>query len=204
MSERHGPPAARHARPAAAGRPADRDVSSPARSPDTAARLPPGSTTTYMIPYYELVVGIRNFRLPVCGSDITAAFTVFRTASQHLTKKPGKYELILLVTLKAFITADAVTGQRPLSRSLRLRRASSAAGSHATRLRLCVSAHMHALSSLICLYLSLCTARVSWPLASALRLLHAQLLRAAYAESRVPTSPGHMRLASVLQAGLGP
>ena len=77
-----------------------------------------------MIPYYELVVasGISG-----CGVrfDITAAFTVFRTASQHLTKKPGTYELILLVTLKAFITADAVTGQRPLvAQPVRLRRAS--------------------------------------------------------------------------------
>ena len=66
----------------------------------------------------------RNFRLR-CAVHITAAFTVFRTASQHLTKKPGTYELILLVTLKAFITADAVTGQRPLvAQPVRLRRAS--------------------------------------------------------------------------------
>ena len=148
-----------------------------------------------------------EFPVAVCGSYHCCVYRIpYRTASQHLTKKPGTYELILLVTLKAFITADAVTGQRRAAR--RAARAAPsrviAAGSHATRLRLCVSAHMHALSSLICLYLSLCTARVSWPRASALRLLHAQLLRAAYAESRVPTSPGHMRLASVLQAGLGP
>ena len=79
-----------------------------------------------MIPYYELVVasGMPEFPVAVCGY-ITAAFTVFRTASQHLTKKPGTYELILLVTLKAFITADAVTGQRPLvAQPVRLRRAS--------------------------------------------------------------------------------
>jgi len=46
----------------------------------------------------------------------------------------------------------------------------------ATRLRVCVSAHMHVSSLsllLISLCLSLCTARVSWPPASALRALAA-------------------------------
>ena len=76
-----------------------------------------------MIPYYERVVasGISG---PRCAVTITAAFTV-RLLAQHLTKKPGTYELILLVTLKAFVTADAVTGQRPLvAQPVRLRRAS--------------------------------------------------------------------------------
>jgi len=79
-------------------------------------------------------------------------------------------------------------------------------GLHATRLRVCVSAHMHVSSLsllLISLCLSLCTARVSWPPASALRLLHATT---ASCVRRIESShlPGRMRSASVVHAGLGP
>jgi hypothetical protein len=71
-------------------------------------------------------------------------------------------------------------------------------------MRLCTYARLISLSLLlISLCLSLCTARVSWPPASALRLLHATT---ASCVRRIESShlPGRMRSASVVHAGLGP
>ena len=115
----------------------------------------------------------------------------------------------LLVTLKAFVTADAVMGQRPLVARSPCGSVARPCARHSgwiardasSSMRLCT--HARIIVSHLSLSLSVhCACFVATCLRPALAACNYFVLR--YAESRVPTSPGRMKSASVVQAGLGP